>query len=415
MPATVVIGAQWGDEGKGKIVDLLAQKADVVVRFQGGANAGHTLVVNGKKIVLHLVPSGILRPRTMCLIGPEVVVDPNALLEEIDELELNDITCRERLYVSSRASLIMPYHKELDRVREMVATKKIGTTGRGIGPAYEDLVGRRAITVGDLCGKRNQMKEKISDALFEKNMLIKAMGGITIDPNTLMKDFSAVADELAPFVMNDMTSRVNNGLDVDENILFEGAQGVLLDYVNGTYPYVTSSHTLPSALCASLGVAPQKIIEIIGVAKCYTTRVGAGPFPTELHGEEAEQLRQRGNEFGATTGRSRRCGCLDLPALRYACKISGVTKLMLTKLDVLSYPGIVRVNNSYQLGNKKIERFNIEDVACYVANNEVSFQSWPNCHAPSATHYIKRLEELIGLPIVAVSIGAEREAMRYFH
>ena len=237
------------------------------------------------------------------------------------------------------------------------------------------------------------MKEKISDALFEKNMLIKAMGGITIDPNTLMKDFSAVADELAPFVMNDMTSRVNNGLDVDENILFEGAQGVLLDYVNGTYPYVTSSHTLPSALCASLGVAPQKIIEIIGVAKCYTTRVGAGPFPTELHGEEAEQLRQRGNEFGATT----------------------VTKLMLTKLDVLSCPGIVRVNNSYQLGNKKIERFNIEDVACYVANNEVSFQSWPNCHAPSATHYIKRLEELIGLPIVAVSIGAEREAMRYFH
>lgn len=251
--------------------------------------------------------------------------------------------------------------------------------------------------------------------MFEKHALIGAHGGQVIDPKVVVDWFLNLGKMMAPFMMNDMTSFVNEMLDFEKRVLFEGAQGILLDYVNGTYPYVTSSHTLPVALCTSLGVAPQRITEIIGVAKCYTTRVGEGPFPTELQGEEAEQLRQRGNEFGATTGRPRRCGWLDLPALRYACKISGVTKVMLTKLDVLSYPGIVRVNNSYQLDSKKVTNFNIERIARYVANNELTFQGWPNCQARSATHYIERVEELLGLPITAVSIGAEREAMRYFH
>lgn len=415
MPATVVIGAQWGDEGKGKIVDLLAQKADVVVRFQGGANAGHTLVVNGKKVVLHLVPSGILRELTTCLIGPEVVLDHDVFLAEVNELEKSGVSCRGRLYVSSRTSLIMPYHKELDCIREIRAEKKIGTTGRGIGPAYEDLVGRRAMTVGDLYKSREQIDDQIRRVMFEKNALIQAHGGKVMDPKFVVSWFLKLGRLMAPFMMNDMTGFVNEKLDLENKVLFEGAQGVLLDYVNGTYPYVTSSHSLPAALCTSLGVAPQRITEIIGVAKCYTTRVGEGPFPTELHGQEAEELRQKGNEFGATTGRPRRCGWLDLPALRYACKISGVTKLILTKLDVFSYPGIVRVNNSYQLGNLKVKNFNIEDSAAYVANNELPFVGWPNCQARSATHYIEQVEELLGLPICAVSIGAEREAMRYFN
>ena len=415
MPAIVVIGAQWGDEGKGKIVDLLSQNADLVVRFQGGANAGHTLVVDGKKVVLHLVPSGILQPLTTCLIGPEVVLDLEVFLAEVKELEDSGVSCRGRIYVSSRTSLIMPYHKELDRVREMSATKKIGTTGRGIGPAYEDLVGRRAITVGDLYKSREQIDDQIRLVMFEKNVLISCRGGKIVDPKVVVDWFQGFGSLMAPFMMNDMTDYINEKLDLEKRILFEGAQGILLDYVNGTYPYVTSSHTLPVALCTSLGVAPQRITEIIGVAKCYTTRVGEGPFPTELHGEEAEQLRQRGQEFGATTGRPRRCGWLDLPALRYACKISGVTKVIFTKLDVLSHLGIIRVNNSYQLMNRVVTKFNIEEAAYYAARNEVSFQGWPNCQSKSATHYIERVEELLGLPITAVSIGAEREAMSYFH
>ncbi|MBI5077617.1 adenylosuccinate synthase [Candidatus Falkowbacteria bacterium] len=417
MPATAIIGVQWGDEGKGKIVDLLAQKADIVARFQGGANAGHTLVVDGKKIVLHLVPSGILHPQTICLIGPEVVVDPEILLAEIAELEANGIKCKDRLFVSNRTSLVLPYHKELDQRRENRASKKIGTTGRGIGPAYEDLVGRRAIRVASLFSPLTSLRDQIDTAMRQADpapfqSVLFAPSKIR-ELNELQNSLPLIADQLQPFVMRDMTSFVNEALDADKHVLFEGAQGALLDYVNGTYPYVTSSHTHPAAICTSFGVAPQRLTKIIGIAKAYTTRVGEGPFPTELHGKKAEQLRADGAEFGATTGRPRRCGWFDRPAVEYACKISGVTEIILTKLDVLARQPNVRVNSSYQLRDKRIGRFNIEDISEYFANNEINFPDWETNSSVNARYYIQTIEGLLDIPIIAASMGAEREAMMW--
>jgi adenylosuccinate synthase len=420
MPATAVIGLQWGDEGKGKIVDLFAEKADIVCRFQGGANAGHTIVVNGNKIVLHLVPSGILWPHTTCLIGPEVVLDPETFLAEVAELEKNGIKCRGRLFISSRTSLVMLYHKDIDQLREKQASKKIGTTGRGIGPAYEDLVGRRAVRIADLDNPETYERQVVA-SLGVKNFyghpeldLFFTHPYKAIDLLNLRNIFN---ERLQPFAMNDMTSFVNEALEKNRRVLFEGAQGILLDYVNGTYPYVTSSHTHPAAICTSFGIAPKWLTEIIGVAKAYTTRVGEGPFPTELHGEEAECLRQAGNEYGATTGRPRRCGWLDLPAIRYACRISGATRIIFTKFDVLAHQSNVKVNNSYQLRGKTVRTLNIEDISNCVANNEIIFPDWKPSFLLNqvTTKFIYTIRQLLNTPIAAVSLGAEREKIMWLN
>lgn len=418
MPATAVIGLQWGDEGKGKIVDLLAQKADIVARFQGGANAGHTLVVDGKKIVLHLVPSGILHPHTVCLIGPEVALDPETFLTEVAELEANGIKCKGRLFVSSRASLIFRYHKDIDQLREKRNEKKIGTTGRGIGPAYEDLVGRRAIRISSLFGPPDALFHNLISALGEKvwtgHPHCRGFQSHPYSLHELSASISLIAKQLLPFIMNDMTTFVNEALDADKNVLFEGAQGILLDYVNGTYPYVTSSHTHPAAICTSFGIAPQKITKIIGIAKAYTTRVGEGPFPTEIFGEDSERLRADGAEFGATTGRPRRCGWFDRPAVQYACKISGATKIILTKLDVLVRQPKVRINNTYESRGKTVGNFNVEDIADYVANNEIDFPDWSGDSHANISYFVNTIQQLLCIPIIAASVGAEREAIMWF-
>jgi adenylosuccinate synthase len=359
MPANIVIGSQWGDEGKGKVVDVFSAQADFVVRYQGGANAGHTLVVDGKKTVLHLVPSGVLHPNTVCVIGAGVVLDIEKLSEEIEALQKNGLLKDpKQLLISDSATVLLSYHRQLDQAREKAAgLEKIGTTGKGIGPAYEDRASRKAILFGDLFNSQT-LKAKLEASLKEKNFLLEKMYG---QPAVKAQDvYDAAlrsAEKLAPFRCKDTSFVVHKALKQNKKILFEGAQGTLLDLLHGTYPFVTSSSTLSGSACIGTGVGPGAIDKVIGITKAYTTRVGSGPFPTELSDDVGEKLRSVGQEFGATTGRARRCGWLDLVAMRYALRINGITNLALMKIDVLSGFKEIKVCTAYELDGQTIKDY----------------------------------------------------------
>jgi len=355
MPATIVIGAQWGDEGKGKITDLLAERADVVARFQGGNNAGHTIVRDGEEFKFHLIPSGILYAAKTCAIGNGVVIDPHILFGEIEALRERGIPV-DNLLVSANAHLIMPYHILLDGVSERkLGEYKIGTTGRGIGPCYVDKIARLGIRVQDLLDEKI-LRRKIHTALAEKNLLLELYEIGKLDPDQVTDEMLGYRARFEPHVA-DVSLLINKALDEHKNVLFEGAQGTLLDIDFGTYPFVTSSNPIAGGACAGTGVGPTRINYVMGVAKAYTTRVGEGPFPTELDDEVGAAMCEVGHEYGTTTGRKRRCGWLDLLALKFACRVSGITHLAITKLDVLSGLPTLKVCTKYKVGNKVYDEF----------------------------------------------------------
>ncbi len=357
MPGIIVVGSQWGDEGKGKVVDVFSAQADLVVRYQGGANAGHTLVVNGVKTVLHLVPSGILHPKTTCIIAAGVVLDLEEVHTEIETLRQAGLLQNpEQLRISDSATVLLSYHRMLDKAREQDAgLEKIGTTGRGIGPAYEDRASRKAILFGDLFD-RDKLKDKLKASLKEKNFLLEKFYGLApVNADELFERMLVLADHLAPYRCKDASLMVHKAVKGGKKVLFEGAQGTMLDLLHGTYPFVTSSSTLSGSACIGSGIGPNAVQKIIGITKAYTTRVGSGPFPTELENELGEKIRKEGAEFGATTGRPRRTGWLDLVALRYAIRINGITNIALMKLDVLSGHERIEVCTSYRLDGQEIK------------------------------------------------------------
>lgn len=421
MSGVVVVGAQWGDEGKGKLVDVFAEKADMVVRYQGGANAGHTLVVNGQKTVLHLIPSGILRAETVCVIGSGVVLDVFGILEEIRTLKESGLLKNpQQLLISDNATVILPYHKALDAAREKsLSDGKIGTTGKGIGPAYEDRASRRAIVLGDLFDP-STLEKKLELGLAEKNQLLKSLYGHEgFQARDLMKDLKAAAAELAQYRQKDTSSVVYKAMKSGKRVLFEGAQGTMLDILHGTYPYVTSSSTIAGSACVGAGLGPTQIQKVIGVFKAYATRVGSGPFPSELHDEVGQKIQKDGHEFGSTTGRSRRCGWLDLVALKYAIRVNGITNLAMMKLDVLSSHEKIAVCTGYKLNGELLTEFplsvhdleNVEPVFEY-------FNGWKEdltkikslSELPrNAMNYIDYLGSQLGTPIDVISVGPGRE------
>lgn len=416
--SVVVLGTQWGDEGKGKIVDLLTDQAAVVARFQGGHNAGHTLVVNGEKTVLHLIPSGILREGVTCLIGNGVVLAPDALLKEIRGLEEKDVPVRQRLRLSPACPLILPYHVALDQAREAARGKdKIGTTGRGIGPAYEDKVARRGLRLGDMFYPErfaNKLREVMEYHNFSLTNYYKVDA---VDFDTVLADCMEMAEQLKPMVAN-VTEMLHQYRERGQNILFEGAQGSLLDIDHGTYPFVTSSNTTAGGAATGSGVGPLYLDYVLGITKAYTTRVGSGPFPTELFDDVGAHLAKQGHEFGATTGRARRCGWFDAVALRHAVQVNSVSGLCLTKLDVLDGLESVKICVGYKdaEGNDANAPVDAED---YEALHPVYEQmpGWTestigaqtiDALPQAARNYIKRLEDLVGAPIDIVSTGPDR-------
>ena len=419
MPVTVVIGAQWGDEGKGKVVDLLAPEVDIVARYQGGANAGHTIKWGDETFVLHLIPSGIFHPATRCVIGNGVVIDPAALMEEIRAVEARGFTVEGRLAVSHNAHLIMPYHKALDRARERWReAEAIGTTGRGIGPAYVDKFARSGIRVVDLLD-RDGLRRKLTAAIEEKNAILKAVyGDQPLDIEAIVQEYVEFDRAIDPYV-TDTSALLNDALDRGERILAEGAQGALLDVDHGTYPYVTSSHPTAGGCCTGLGVPPTAIDRVVGIVKAYSTRVGNGPFPTELTGETGEWLRAEGHEFGATTGRPRRCGWLDLVALRYTSRLNGFTELAVTKLDVLAGLDVIQVCTAYRLDGKVTERFPT-DLAT-LERAEPVYETLPGfsddlsgaerlADLPKAARdYLAFLSQRLDVPVAVVGTGPKRE------
>lgn len=421
MSGSVVVGAQWGDEGKGKLIDVFAEKADMVVRYQGGANAGHTLVVNGQKTILHLVPSGILRPETTCVISSGVVVDIFGVLEEIKKLKDSGILqASKQLLISENATAILPYHKVLDAARESALTEnKIGTTGKGIGPAYEDRASRRAILFGDLFVPET-LKAKLELAVREKNFLFENYYKVpTIKLDSLYKDLLVAAEELRPYRQKDTSLVVHKAMKQGKRVLFEGAQGAMLDLLHGTYPYVTSSSTIAGSACIGGGFGPTQISKVVGVFKAYTTRVGGGPFPTELNNEIGEKIQKDGNEFGSTTGRSRRCGWLDLVALKYAIRINGITNLAMMKLDVLTGHEKIGVCTGYKINGELVTDFpttladleKIEPVIEYLPGwtQDISKIKTLSELPRPATSFIDYVGSQIGTPIDVISVGPGRE------
>jgi adenylosuccinate synthase len=415
MANVVVVGAQWGDEGKGKVVDLLAKKASFVVRFQGGNNAGHTLVVDGKKTVLHLIPSGMLQPGCTNVIGNGVVVDPAVLLDEIAALEASGVRVTpERLVVSTEAHVILPWHRAIDAARENAAgDRKIGTTGRGIGPAYEDKVGRRGLRVAEWLDAAT-LREYLAAGLPAVNRVLLELGAPPMHVEASLDALRAQADRLRPFCRSAISMLHRAHLN-GQSILFEGAQGTFLDVDHGTYPFVTSSNTVAGGACAGSGVGPTAIDEVVGIAKAYCTRVGSGPFPTELVDETGERLRRVGHEFGATTGRPRRCGWIDIPMLRHAAMVNGLTRLAMTKLDVLSGMSTLRICTGYQ-GLEEVPAGAAALAAVHPAYEEIAGWNEPlegvtrMEKLPSAARaYIERVEELVGVPIGLVGTGPGRD------
>ena len=420
MSTLVVVGVQWGDEGKGKVVDLLAREADIIARFQGGSNAGHTLVVGGKKTIVRLIPSGVLHAGKICVIGNGMVIDPKTLVEEIDALQQqNCLTDPALLKISETAHLIMPYHKAIDQAREkMRGAGKIGTTGRGIGPSYEDKMARVGIRFIDLLDEA-VFQAKLSENLEEKNSYLRAiLKEQELAFQTIFDDYCRLRDRLAPHATN--TSRyLRDAISAGKKVLFEGAQGTQLDIDHGTYPYVTSSNTVAGAVCTGAGIAPQQIHNLIGISKAYTTRVGSGPFPTELFGDTGDQLRQAGGEFGTVTGRPRRCGWFDAVVVRTAARLNGIGSLALTKIDVLSGLDTLRVCTGYSYNGQQYDE--VPASAHVLEGLTPIYEELPGWTEPltdirsldalpaNARRYVERIEILIGAPIKMISVGAGRE------
>ena len=410
-----VIGAQWGDEGKGKIVDLLTSYFSIVARYQGGHNAGHTVYVGGTKFVLRLIPSGILHPGITCVIGNGVVIDPRALFAEVDELAKAGIDADHRIVISDKAHLILPYHRDLDLLSEARrGERKIGTTSRGIGPAYEDKIARRGIRVGDLADPRG-LEQDVRDNVTARNRLVQ---GNTMDWRPVLDELLRYGERMRPWV-HDVSLMLNEAMRNGKAILFEGAQGTLLDIDHGTYPYVTSSNASIGGVCTGLGLGPRAIGGVLGVAKAYTTRVGEGPLPTELFGELGNRLRESGQEYGAVTGRPRRCGWYDAVAVRYGVRINGLDGLALTKLDVLDGLERIEICSSYRCGSRTLTEFP-SDLAQLAACEPV-YESMPGWSAltrgvrrfadlpEAARRYIARLEEVSGVPAAIISTGSDRD------
>ena len=420
MANVVIVGTQWGDEGKGKIVDFFMAKADTVVRFQGGNNAGHTLVVDGKKTILHLIPSGVLHAKKTCIIGNGVVIDPKILLQEIQTLQkAGYLKTAKNLRISELAHVIMPYHQSIDLMREAARGKdKIGTTGRGIGPCYEDKIARRGIRMAEFIDPQ-LFEHRLSAILPEHNAYIeKVLGGKAFGLREMLREYLPLAKKIRPYVA-DITCLLAQKVEKKSNILFEGAQGTSLDVDHGTYPFVTSSNTASGYASCGSGMGPNQLHQIIGIAKAYTTRVGSGPFPTELHDETGEFLRGQGGEYGSTTGRPRRCGWLDLVVIDHAKRVNGLSALVLTKLDVLSGLKKIKICTAYRLGSKKIHGIPAtvealqkvkpvyEEVPGW-QEDLTKMTSWKQLPA-AAKKYVAKIEKLLNLPIASVSLGPSRE------
>jgi len=419
MSNIVIVGAQWGDEGKGKVVDFLSEKADVIARYQGGNNAGHTVVIKNEKFILHLIPSGILRKGKTCIIGNGVVVDPASLIEEIEKLKGRGVKVDKNLLLSKNAHLIMPYHMAIDRESERCrGNKNIGTTGRGIGPAYADKMARRGIKVVDLLHP-STFREKLSVNLPDINFLLEKryrVSGFKIED--ICRAYMGYAKKLAAHIA-DTDIIINEMISQKRNVLFEGAQGTLLDIDHGTYPYVTSSNSVAGGACTGLGIGPTKISKVLGIAKAYTTRVGSGPFPTEIKDALGEEIREKGGEYGATTGRPRRCGWLDIVVLRHAARINGLTGVAVTKLDVLDGIKTLKICTSYKHKGKIYNEFPKEISiieGCTPLYEEVKGWSTSTVgitdfgklpHAAKA--YIRKIQSLLGVEIQLISTGQKRD------
>lgn len=417
MPVNIIVGAQWGDEGKGKIVDMLSDDIDIVARYQGGANAGHTVVIGKKEYVLHLIPSGIFHTHVQCVIGNGVVIDPIALMDEITMIKSFGINIDGRLFISHNAHLIMPYHKLLDSIREQ-GSQKIGTTGRGIGPAYIDKYTRTGIRVVDLLD-RKVLAEKLRANIEEKNQLLKKIyGSAELNIDTIINEYQEFDKQIDGFI-TDTSAYLNDALRKKKKILAEGAQGALLDVDHGTYPYVTSSNPTSGGACTGLGIPPTAVKNIIGIAKAYSTRVGNGPFPTELTEATGERLRAIGHEFGATTGRPRRCGWLDMVSLKYSIMVNGISEIALTKLDVLDEFDEIKICTAYKKDGKILKAFPT-DVAT-LEHLEPVYQTYRGWNAKisevkkmkelpkNTVRYIETIEKLSGVRISLVSVGPRRD------
>ena len=418
MPAIVLLGAQWGDEGKGKATDLLSGRVDYVVRYQGGNNAGHTVVIGDQKYALHLLPSGILSPNVVPVIGNGVVIDPAVLLEEIEGLRLRGIDTT-KLVISANAHLITPYHRAIDKISERFLGKaKIGTTGRGIGPAYADKINRIGIRVQDLFDP-HILQQKVESALGDKNqILVKVFNRKGIEVEAVIEEYLGYAEILRPFIA-DTSLLLNNALDAGKVVLLEGSQGTLLDVDHGTYPFVTSSNPTAGGACAGSGIGPTRVTRVIGIVKAYTTRVGSGPFPTELLDDDGEKLRTVGHEYGVTTGRNRRCGWFDAPVARYASRINGLTDFFLTKLDILTGWKEIPVCVAYEVDGKRIEELPTNQTDFHHAKpiyekipgwtEDISKARSLDDLPKNARAYIEFLEKVSGARISAIGVGAGRE------
>ncbi|MBI4340673.1 MAG: adenylosuccinate synthase [Candidatus Omnitrophica bacterium] len=414
----VVVGAQWGDEGKGKVIDVLAEEADILIRYQGGHNAGHTVIVDGEEFIFHLIPSGLLHQGKVGLIGNGVVIDPEALLEEMSRLQRRGIDVQQAVKISDQAHVIFPYHKRLDLLEESTRPGRLGTTGRGIGPCYVDKVARAGIRIADFCNPQ-AFPKKLRQAVEEKNRLLKALyNEPPIAYEELLARYSGFAARLAPHVVNEVRF-LREAMAQGKRLLLEGAQGTLLDLDHGTYPYVTSSNATAGGACTGAGIPPTAIHRIIGVVKAYTTRVGEGPLPTEFGPELMQRIRTKGNEFGATTGRPRRCGWFDAVVARHAVWVNGCHSVAVTKLDVLDEMDTINICTGYRNGTKTLEEFPADlEVLGHCAPVYEQLPGWrtKTCDAASfeelpanAQRYVKRLEALLGVPICLISTGSGRE------
>jgi adenylosuccinate synthase len=421
MSVTILVGSQWGDEGKGKIVDILSEKYDIVTRYQGGANAGHTVEIDDKQYILHLIPSGILRNNVICVIGNGVVIDPTALLDEIALLEKNNINVDGRLFISHNAHLIMPYHKLLDSISEQ-GNNKIGTTGRGIGPCYIDKFARKGIRIVDLLNKK-VLEEKIRKNLEEKNKLLeKIYENKGLDVEEIIDKYLAFDKAIDKYI-KDVPTFLNEAIDNGKSILLEGAQGALLDVDHGTYPFVTSSSPTSGGACTGTGIPPTKIDNVIGIVKAYTTRVGNGPFPTELLDDDGEKLRKFGSEYGATTGRPRRCGWFDAPLVKYSAMINGIDSVAVTKLDVLSSFNEIKVCTGYKIDGKVIKSYptDVDRLSQAVPVYEslpgwkmdiskcLSFKELPD----KTKNYLNFISNKAGIKVDIISVGPKRKQTFY--